>query len=929
MRQCERCGTTMAPMVARTTVGGQKVCADCQTTARRMAALNNPISDQTNKHPQEWFHGSGHDYDRFDDPAENSPLRFEEQNPHSVDTSHWNTLLGSHFTSDHRVAQDFAEGQHASGMNSSSAPVDHVIHAKLHLKNPKVYDSEHEMDQEVHEHEHRAGNTIHSHFAHENDEDDEDWDGPAHQETYGSALSYAKDQDRPFGKDDYENFHPKATGWLNHHPDKYDIAGRFKQRLKDQGHDGIVYGNEYEASNYGKSAQSAIAFEPGQIEITQHHYGKQGCLSEEEAKRRTPMPGQQMMPGTEHLQRELPKERARPDTSLHWPRTWTPSFFDNKKISARAGEDTGRLWAPLPKECWDCYYGRHTGATLPHGEQSALNEMGKQDVYAVRSGDSMVNLCEYHRDVHVGNSQAADALGEQLGLNGRERSAEPLGGARKGACAACGKDTAYQLKLLTPPSMRSGRGDRLPTRRRQPYLPTKTKTLEPLRQSENVRQAAVGDMYHANAGGVRYAEDGGPEHWGDHIIPAGSEVHANVHDAWGKAIEHWNSGKSDFPRVYTVHDPQAEHHAGKMTLRAPSEGSEVDHDHEEHPALRSSGEEEHEPIMFHGTTRYDSDDHPEEITAGGSSTSFGPGTSDSDYAYATPSLGNAWSYAEKRSQNGGGGKPTVYRVTPHKPEDVEEDPQWHGDTHRGNYAGDKRSKSGFEVLDEVPMSGKQESEWKRSPFNDEDHGDDDDDWGRSHYGVKTARGDDDLKGPIEMTASKKLPTLRMLAHDATEDQELRHCPFCGSGKIIGRQDGSVECEFCHGYFTVQTQPQFPNFPQTINGAPQSIPGMPGQVETPGGDGGFPPGGDDEAAMGEEQGEGPPWAQAPTDGPSEETDEGAESASGEEPPPFAKKSFRTATGARLTEEDYVRHLAIALAPDRSAMIRRIAAERGAS
>lgn len=1185
MRQCERCGTRMQPFQARITVRGLKMCEGC---GRHTAALDNPIADQTGKHPQEWYHGSPHEFEHFDgDPGADSSLAYDDD---PFDTTHWNTLLGHHFTSDHEVASDFAGGEHSSSANTNKdGPLGHVIHVKLHLNNPKVYKSEHDMDQEVHEFEHGRGNTMAAHY------DSPPPNAPryVHDDFFneiGYAAHFADDKDGPFDKNEPDpthayGFHPKATGWLNTHPDKHGIAMRFRDRLKDQGHDGVVYGNEYEGSRYGRQAASAIAFEPHQIEITQHHYGKQGCLNEDDARKRTVHPGQEMVPGTQDARRTLPGE-VRPDTSKHWPKTWTPSFFEHRETRAPGwhqttgsllGHDTGRLWTPLPQKCWDRYYGRmprqasgpvyyhgtahsfepgdlvdlHTAAVQPHGEQSALNDAGQQDVYAVRSGHTMVNLCGYHRDVHVGNASAADALGDQLGLGGRERSAESLGGARKGSCAACNRDTSYQLKLLTPRWMQNASDSR---QRRRPDKPLRTRPLPTLKQSENARRAFKGDVFHAdpgfdhNTGGVRFNEE---NREGDHSVPAGAEMHDDENQAWHRAIEHWDSGRSGFPRVYVVHQPQVE--GGRLTR--PAEASELEYDHTRHPALRSGYDDPDEPIMYHGTTKGDYDEDPEEITPSGGARSFGPGIADSSHAYATPHLGNAWDYAHKRAENGHSGRPTVYRVTPHNPGDVEKDPGYAGGYSRGNYEHDKRSKSGFRVLDEVPMSQKQEHEWSRSPHNDEaDHDWDDGDEG--HYGsLKTlaaweqgelfhaepvrrapepshqpdpdedeeprelceecgephtedeghrecracgerhgdheeklrhegswtdwdevyphladevhrglrvtlpdhlhdmvhdpsqpvheraqklmdhvveheglgmhwtddrnsadkflhggrgkthvllhaktpdrthietdpdelndhqviSYGDHDeaevpirlgapvhvkgiswqdpelshtghgwtrhdfpggqrhtaakadwkrhtFKEPIKAMSSKKsLPTLRTLAHDATENQAVRHCFSCGGGKIIGRADGSIECEFCGVHFTVQVQPQYPNFPQTVNGVPQQIPGMPGQVETPGAapgmdGGGFPP--DDQSGL-------PPGGLEGADGPVEGTDEGAEEMGDEEPPPFAKKeSFRTTAGAVLDEDDYVRHLAIRYASDRDAMIARIRAERGA-
>src|SRR5690606_23137046 len=185
-------------------------------------------------------------------------------------------------------------------------------------------------------------------------------------------------------------------------------------------------------------------------------------------------------------------------------------------------------------------------------------------------------------------------------------------------------------------------------------------------------------------------------------------------------------------------------------------------------------------------------------------------------------------------------------------------------------------------------------------------------------------------GEVETVYCPRVPETESFVLE--DNIHTMNCPFCGAGKIIGRADGSVECEFCHHYFTVQVQPQYPNFPQTINGMPQQIPGMPGQVETPMGDpamgaGGFPPAPMDPAA-----GAAPPWADDGGEGFPDDDAEGKQAEEDEEePPPFAKQSslplFRTTAGARLTEDDYVRHLAIRFAPDRDAMIARIREERG--
>lgn len=149
-----------------------------------------------------------------------------------------------------------------------------------------------------------------------------------------------------------------------------------------------------------------------------------------------------------------------------------------------------------------------------------------------------------------------------------------------------------------------------------------------------------------------------------------------------------------------------------------------------------------------------------------------------------------------------------------------------------------------------------------------------------------------------------------IAHDSGDGATIFHCPFCGSGQVIARSDRTTECEYCHTCFTVQVQPQFPSFPQTIDGMPMQVPGMPGQIggppAAPGQDPmaqGMPPGedgADDGNPFGDDEGGDPGEEEPPDD------DSGA--------PPFAKGSslrtgLRTATGAVLDFDHYVRHLAI--------------------
>jgi hypothetical protein len=97
------------------------------------------------------------------------------------------------------------------------------------------------------------------------------------------------------------HYHPYATSWLNAHPDKYGIAQRFRQRLEEQGHDGIVYGNEFEKHNDTADNHHvcAIPFREGQIDVTQRHSGP-GCVDPESARRQWPGRSQPELPFGEH-----------------------------------------------------------------------------------------------------------------------------------------------------------------------------------------------------------------------------------------------------------------------------------------------------------------------------------------------------------------------------------------------------------------------------------------------------------------------------------------------------------------------------------------------------------------------------------------------------------------------------------------------------
>jgi hypothetical protein len=163
-------------------------------------------------------------------------------------------------------------------------------------------------------------------------------------------------------------------------------------------------------------------------------------------------------------------------------------------------------------------------------------------------------------------------------------------------------------------------------------------------------------------------------------------------------------------------------------------------------------------------------------------------------------------------------------------------------------------------------------------------------------------------------------TLRPVqAHQSGDGVQICHCPFCGSGQVIGRSDGNSECSFCNQAFLVRVQPMYSAFPQSVNGMPVDIPGMPPAAGMPGMDpaaGGMPPGAEGEMPPGEDgEDEGaPPFGQ--DSGGDEATDDGGDDGDGkdsggdgaDDKPPFGKKSYRTASGQRMGRAAYVTYLA---------------------
>jgi hypothetical protein len=197
-----------------------------------------------------------------------------------------------------------------------------------------------------------------------------------------------------------------------------------------------------------------------------------------------------------------------------------------------------------------------------------------------------------------------------------------------------------------------------------------------------------------------------------------------------------------------------------------------------------------------------------------------------------------------------------------------------------------------------------------------------------------------------------------VAHDPGDPLITSHCPFCGSGQVVGRSDGTIGCDFCGQNYIVRVQPAFPGMPQMPNGpgAPSDVgpdgglvdPGMVGPDGMPV-DGGMPPdmppgaGEDGEAPPpgdGEDEEEGPPVDAAGEgeSGPPPPAGDSKKNSNGKKPPPKGKDKgpgkkkpppkkasqavYRGLGGHPLNEDQFIRHMAVALSGAHPAVMARL-------
>lgn len=193
---------------------------------------------------------------------------------------------------------------------------------------------------------------------------------------------------------------------------------------------------------------------------------------------------------------------------------------------------------------------------------------------------------------------------------------------------------------------------------------------------------------------------------------------------------------------------------------------------------------------------------------------------------------------------------------------------------------------------------------------------------------------------------------RKVAHDPGDPLITSHCPFCGSGQVVGRSDGTIGCGFCGQNYIVRVQPAFPGMPQMPSpggGAPSDVgpdgglmdPGMIGPDGMPAG--GMPPPGEEgeEGDEGgppfgdEDDGSGSPPPSSASDSKKNDNGSGGSKSPGNKKsdkkgPPSKKESslYRGFSGQALTEDQFIRHLAVTLSGANPAVMARLRADSAA-
>ena len=215
-----------------------------------------------------WYHGTT---SNWGEGAPAGPLALGKE------PNHWNTALGAHFTSLHRTAKNVAL------THDTAWPGSRIAHVKLHMKNPAFYPDERQLGIDF---LHKSGaedDGFHAYLGH-----DYDPAYPCKHCNYRSTGFVPVDEHKigDVGHDyEPDPSKEKKCGECGYRKQKCGImtlkkfddsirykigsslpeyAEKFKNYLKAQGHDGIIYGNSYEAPI---GHRSAVAFDDTPVTV--------------------------------------------------------------------------------------------------------------------------------------------------------------------------------------------------------------------------------------------------------------------------------------------------------------------------------------------------------------------------------------------------------------------------------------------------------------------------------------------------------------------------------------------------------------------------------------------------------------------------------------------------------------------------------------
>jgi GNAT superfamily N-acetyltransferase len=244
----------------------------------------------------EWFHGTtGH----FDDPDTGDEDRYSPpthqhmpQDEYFQNSNHWNTDLGTHWTSERETAEFFAKGQSHGQPHETSR----VAHATLHMANPKHYRTEFDLSGDATQWAKNNGfrhlpseQRDHDHFINGQTDmmsgatrsglgsrEHVDYEGhPYHssRDVRESISQIDRDTNSMTGKELADRHGSKLDAYLGAHPFRDEIVEGFKNHLRSQGHDGVTYGNMYEEP---RGHTCAVPFDDDQVNLKRWSYLKPG-----------------------------------------------------------------------------------------------------------------------------------------------------------------------------------------------------------------------------------------------------------------------------------------------------------------------------------------------------------------------------------------------------------------------------------------------------------------------------------------------------------------------------------------------------------------------------------------------------------------------------------------------------------------------------